>query len=168
MRSKIHEKSEKCRKKGMPKTMPKFDTEKKLKSAILAAILIPGGCRQEVRRASLRRRRLRHTGFINLKRLTPAGVGGFLGPAWIQNGSKIALLGIGWHLDPPKMRSGRGFGKKLENLMKKRCENRRFLMAQNHVWRYTLRLFYTFAIFEKYKKNNAKIDAKSCHFWFKN
>ena len=30
--------------------------------------------------------------------------------------------------------------KKHQNSMKKRCENRRFLMAQNHVWRYTLRL----------------------------
>ena len=29
-------------------------------------------------------------------------------------------------------------------------------MARNHVWRYTLRLFHTFAIFEK----NRKIDAK--------
>ena len=41
-------------------------------------------------------------------------------------------------------------------------------MAQNHVWRYTLRLFHTFAIFEKYQKIDAKRDAKSCHFWSKN
>ena len=40
-------------------------------------------------------------------------------------------------------------------------------MAQNHVWRYTLRLFHTFAIFEKYRKIDAKRDAKSYHFWSK-
>ena len=52
--------------------------------------------------------------------------------------------------------------------MKNRYENQWFLMAQNHVWRYTLRLFYTFAIFEKYRKIDAKRDAKSFHFWSKN
>ena len=34
-------------------------------------------------------------------------------------------------------------------------------MAQNHVWRYTLRLFHTFAIFEKNRKIDAKRDANS-------
>ena len=29
-------------------------------------------------------------------------------------------------------------------------------MAQNHVWRYTLRLFHTFSIFEKEKKSMPK------------
>ena len=47
-------------------------------------------------------------------------------------------------------------------------------MAQNHVWRYTLRLFHTFAIFGKYRifdekgsQNDAKIDAKIIknRFW---
>jgi len=33
-------------------------------------------------------------------------------------------------------------------------------MARNHVWRYTLRLFHTFAIFEKSEKINAKRYAK--------
>ena len=47
--------------------------------------------------------------------------------------------------------------------MKKQCENQRFLMAQNHVWRYTLRLFHTFAIFEKKQKNRCQNGApKSC------
>ena len=36
---------------------------------------------------------------------------------------------------------------------KNRCEHRCFLMAQNLVWRYTLRLFHTFAIFEKIEKS---------------
>ena len=40
-------------------------------------------------------------------------------------------------------------------------------MARNHVWRYTLRLFHILAIFEKYRKINAKKDAQSCHFWSK-
>ena len=52
--------------------------------------------------------------------------------------------------------------------MKNRCQNQRFLMAQNHVWRYTLRLFYTFAIFEKSQKINAKRVTKSRVFWSKN
>ena len=34
-------------------------------------------------------------------------------------------------------------------------------MARNHVWRYTLRLFHTFAIFEKSRKIDAKREAKS-------
>ena len=34
-------------------------------------------------------------------------------------------------------------------------------MARNHVWRYTLRLFHTFAIFEKGRKIDAKRDPKS-------
>ena len=34
-------------------------------------------------------------------------------------------------------------------------------MAQNHVWRYTLRLFHTFALFEKIRKIDAKRWAKS-------
>ena len=34
-------------------------------------------------------------------------------------------------------------------------------MARNHVWRYTLRLFHTFAIFEKNRKIDAKREAKS-------
>ena len=54
--------------------------------------------------------------------------------------------------------------KKHENCMKNRCKNRRFLMAQNHVWRYTLRLFYTFGHFEKSRKIDAKIEPKSRHF----
>ena len=42
-------------------------------------------------------------------------MGPFLGPPWIQNGSKIAPSRIGWHLDPLKMVSGRGFGKNMKN-----------------------------------------------------
>ena len=38
----------------------------------------------------------------------------FLEPPWIQNGSKIAPSRIGWHLDPLKMVSGRGFGKNMK------------------------------------------------------
>ena len=47
--------------------------------------------------------------------------------------------------------------------MNNRCEHGRFLMARNHIWRYTLRLFHTFAIFEQKKdekwtqKGNPKV-----------
>ena len=51
--------------------------------------------------------------------------------------------------------------------MKKLCQKRRFLMAQNHVWRYTLRLFYTFGLFEKNRKIDAKMEPKSRGFWSK-
>ena len=64
-------------------------------------------------------------------------------------------------LGPSKNGFWKGVRKKHENLMKNRCENERFLMARNHVWRYTLRLFHTFAIFEKNRKINAKREAKS-------
>ena len=50
--------------------------------------------------------------------------------------------------------------KKHQYFIKFLCENRRFLMARNHVWHYTLRLFYTFAILETNWKMNAKIDAQ--------
>ena len=67
-------------------------------------------------------------------------MGPFSGPLEIADRSKIVLLSIDGHFDPRKMPSGRGFGKNMKNCMKNRCQNRRFLMAQNHVWRYTLRL----------------------------
>ena len=41
-------------------------------------------------------------------------------------------------------------------------------MAQDHAWHYTLRLFHTFGIFEKDRKIDAKRDAKSRCFYFKN
>ena len=70
-------------------------------------------------------------------------------------------------LGPSKNGFRKGVRKKHENLMKNRCENGRFLMARNHVWRYTLRLFHTFAIFEKSWKIDAKREAKSQAFWSK-
>ena len=98
----------------MPKIMPKFDAEKNSQKCDFGCQFdFPGG-RREVRRASLRRRRLRHTGFINLKRLTPAGVGGFSAPREIADRSKIVLLSIDGHFDPRKMPSGRGFGKNMK------------------------------------------------------
>ena len=47
----------KCRKKGMPKMMPKFDAEKKFKSIPKWATKVPKVGPRGVRRASLRRRR---------------------------------------------------------------------------------------------------------------
>ena len=66
-------------------------------------------------------------------------------------------------LEVPAGSRGRWEGgwKKHENLMKKQCKNGCFLMARHHVWRYTLRLFHTFVLFEKNRKNDAKRDAKS-------
>ena len=41
-------------------------------------------------------------------------------------------------------------------------------MARNHVWRYTLRLFHTFAIFEKSRKVDAKRGPKIYENWSQN
>ena len=41
--------------------------------------------------------------------------GRFLDPRKIGNRSKTALLRIGWHFDPRKMASGRGFGKNMKS-----------------------------------------------------
>ena len=68
---------------------------------------------------------------------------------------------------PSKNALWEGVRKKHENCMKNRCQNWRFLMAQNHVWRYTLRLFNTFAIFDKSRKIYAKREPKSLVFWSK-
>ena len=57
---------------------------------------------------------------------------------------------------PSKNDIQKGGGKKHEKLMKNQCKNWCFLMARNHVWRYTLRLFHTFALFEKNRKSMPK------------
>ena len=90
--------------------------------------------------------------------------GHHLNPKLLQNRTFEPRSALG----PSKNGLWEGVWKKHENLMKNQCENRSFLMAQNHVWRYTLRLFHTFAIFEKRWKIYAKRDAKSHHFWSKN
>ena len=84
--------------------MPKM----KRGSAILDAILIPpvdAGGKED------KPPRLAGPGFTCLKRLTPAGVGGFLDPLKIKLLSKDVVLSIDRRVDPPKTASGRGFGK---------------------------------------------------------
>ena len=73
-----------------------------------------------------------------LRKMSPRGVilGTPLNPKWLQNRTVEDRLA----LRPSKNGLWKGVRKKHENSMKKRCKNRRFLMAQNHVWRYTLRL----------------------------
>ena len=105
-----------------------------------------------------------------------------LAPLW----PKMAIQGV--ILDPPRVakwlqnrsferRSAFGLSKngvckvvlkELWKNMKNRCGNRCFLMAQNHVWRYTLCFFQTFAIFETSLKINVKRNAKRLHFWSQN
>ena len=60
-----------------------------------------------------------------------------------------------------------GTPEKHENYIKNQSKKPCFLMAPNHVWRYTLRLFHTFGLFEKNRKIDAKREPKSCGFWFK-
>ena len=67
------------------------------------------------------------------------------GPAWIQNGSKIALASIGWHLDPPKMLSEWGFGKNLKSWWK--FESKWFI--RKYCWNF------------KFKKKYSRDDASS-------
>ena len=80
---------------------------------------------------------------------------------------KLHLFSIGWYLDTQKMSSEREVGQKHEKIMKHRCENLMFSLAQNRVWRYTLRLFHTFGLFEKSGKVDAKMETKSRGFWSK-
>ena len=75
--------------------------------------------------------------------------GAILGPSWGPKSVKNRTFGFRSAQGPSKNELRKGVGKKHENLMKHRCRNGWSLMARNHVWRYTLRLFHTFAIFEK-------------------
>ena len=104
-----------------------------------------------------------------------------LAPFWAKMVPKGAILGT--PLDPKLLQNHafehrsalrpskndlwKGVRKKHENSMKKRCKNRRFLMAQNHVWRYTLRLFYTFGISERNRQIDAKREHKRSVFGYK-
>ena len=106
----------------MPKIMPKFDAEKKLERAILAAIWIHVG---DAGGKGAGRFWL----LLSVNAMTPAGVGGFWLLPGIQNGSKIAPLSIDRRLDPPKMTSGRGLEQNKICLVKNRCGNLTFLMA---------------------------------------
>ena len=69
-------------------------------------------------------------------------------PKWLK---KVTFEGRS-ALGPFKNELCKGGFEKHEHLMKNQCENRCSLMAQNSVWRYTLRLFHTFAVFEKIKE----------------
>ena len=59
-----------------------------------------------------------------------------LDPKWLQTRTFEPRSALG----PSKNDLWKGVRKKHEKLTKNRCENGTFLMAQNHVWRYTLRL----------------------------
>ena len=119
----------------MPKMMQKFDAENEAEKADFGWHFDSPGGRREVRRASLRRRRFADAGLFSLKRLTPAGVGGFSDPLKSENGSKIVLLSINRHFGPPKIDFGgvpRGGRKKHEKSMENGSRNRCFLMAPKH------------------------------------
>ena len=91
--------------------------------------------------------------------------GAMLGPSGIPKSVKNRTFGPRSAQGPSKNGLRKGVWKKHEKLMKKRCRNGWFLMARNHVWRYTLRLFHTFAIFEKSRKIDATTEAESHTFW---
>ena len=91
-------------------------------------------------------------------KMVPKGaiLGTPLDPKWLQNHAfehRSALR-------PSKNGLWKGVRKKHENMMKNGCENQWFLMAQNHVWRYTLRLFYTFGLLGKSRKIDAEMAPK--------
>ena len=73
---------------------PKFDTENEPGKYHFGCHFDSPGGRREVRRASLRRRRLRHAGVFSLKRLTPAGVGGFRAHFWRPFGTLWGHFGV--------------------------------------------------------------------------
>lgn len=94
-------------------------------------------------------------------KLSPQGR--FLDPWQIGNRSKIALLRIEGHLDPPKMASGRGFAKNVKIEWTIDATSLLFDGAEPRLALYSS-LFHTFAIFEKVGKINAKRDAQSHDF----
>ena len=94
--------------------------------------------------------------------------GSFCNPSGTQNLLKIALLALDRRRVPRKITSRKGVWRMHENLMKFRCTNLCSSMARNHVWRYTLHLFHTFAIFENNRKINENRDPESRAFWSKN
>ena len=53
-----------------------------------------------------------------------------------------------------------GVCKNHQNIMENQSKNYCFLVAQNHVWRYTLRLFYTLGLFGKSRKIDAEMTPK--------
>ncbi len=68
-----------------------------------------------------------------------------------------------WHPREAKMRKKQfleGVLKKQQMLLRIQSENRRFLMARKHVWRYTLPLFHNFVIFEYYRIFDEKRTSK--------
>ena len=82
--------------------------------------------------------------------------GTIFGSSWGSKSFKNRIFGSRSAQGPSKNDIWKGVWKKHEHLMKNRCTNECFLMARNHVWRYTLRLFHTFVISEKYRKIFAK------------
>ena len=62
------------------------------------------------------------------------------------NSGKRHTFGCKSPQGPSKNDLWKGGWKKHENVMENRCKNGSFLMARNHVWRYTLHLFQTFAV----------------------
>ena len=95
-------------------------------------------------------------------------MGPFLGPPWIQNGSKIMLSSIGRHLDPPKMVSGRGFGKNMKIQWKNDAKIEGFWWLRT-TFGVILFAYNTLSPFsKKNQKIDAKRDAKRLVFWSKN
>ena len=94
--------------------------------------------------------------------------GVILGPSWGPKSVKNRTFGPRSAQGPSKNDVWEGVWKKHEKLMKNRCRNGWFLMARNHVWRYTLRLFHTFAIFGKNRKVDAKRAPKIHENWSQN
>ena len=87
--------------------------------------------------------------------------GAILEPSGVPKSIKNRICGFKSAQAPSKNDLWEGGWKKHEKSMKTQC----FLMAWNHVWRYTLRLFYTFGLFETYRKIDANSVAFLSCFW---
>ena len=83
-----------------------------------------------------------------------------LNPRGRQKPSKKINTATCWHpwaANKHKKKScGRGSEKDTKKMMKERCGNQRFSRGRKHVWRYALRIFHIFVIFEKIEKSMPK------------
>ena len=89
--------------------------------------------------------------------------GPFLGPAWIQNGSKIAFLSIDRRLDPPKMTSERRFGKSMKMWWKIDANIEGFWWLRT-TFGVILFAYFTFLPFSEKSKNQCKKECQKLSF----
>ena len=81
-------------------------------------------------------------------------------PPWVPKCVQNRAFALRLALQHSKNDLRKGVCKKHEHFIINQSKKQYFLKAQNHVWRYTLRLFYTFGLFGKIRKIDAEMAPK--------